>query len=164
MGGFTSDLAFLPSADIGVVILTNSWEAAHFTQSVREYLFQLVYGLEHDSTERYAAEQEVQDQGVINILSSLPDAPVNPVTVAPYLGEYAHGVSIEMRGNELWLVGAFAETSLHPAGDIPGMDSEDLIGNVRFSPIRVRFIDAGGQITLEIVNLSSGETLTFEAT
>ena len=149
--GFSSDLAFLPSADFGVVILTNAADAESFTKSVREYTFELAFGLKHPAVE----SSSTAAQGAP--LSS----PVDPEAVAPFLGTYEHGVTVEMRGDELWLVGAFLKTPLHPAGDRAGNGANSYIGVDVFSTYGVRFIEVGAQAALEITNLSSGETLTL---
>jgi CubicO group peptidase (beta-lactamase class C family) len=160
--GFSSNLSFLPSADLGVMILTNVQPAKSFQDSVREYIFELAFGLEHSSTEHFISAQAKDDQATAEILSTLPDKPVVAEAVAPYLGVYEHNITVEMRGAELWVVAAYAEAPLHPADDIPGMEAGDYVGGAGMNPLRVRFITAGDQLSLEITNLLTGETLDFD--
>jgi hypothetical protein len=50
-----------------------------------------------------------------------------------------------MRGDELWVVGAFAQMSLYP-----NSESGDFSGAGVYSAVHVRFIEAGDQLRLEI--------------
>jgi hypothetical protein len=135
--GFSADMAFLPNANLGVLTLTNAAEVNDFAASVRDYVFELAFGQEHAVSERLAAAPESQ-------AAQQPAVPVavDPETVAPYLGVYEYGVTLEMRSSELWLVGAFVQTQLYP-----GFESDDYSGVGGF---RVRFAEAGEQLSLEI--------------
>ncbi len=143
--GFTSDLAFLPSANLGVVILTNAGDANNFYKSVRQYAFELAFGLEHDVSKGMVAAQEAQEVQMQAV--PIPTVtPINPEIVAPYLGVYDYGVTLELRGHELWLVGAFAQTPLYPAPQ-PGEYS----GTGVYSSLHVRFAGTDSQHTLEVM-------------
>jgi CubicO group peptidase (beta-lactamase class C family) len=170
--GFSSKLAFLPSADLGVVILTNGDAAAanDLTDSVRDYVFELAFGLEHDSAERYAASHQAQIDAVVQAAAAAEAAPapaaevsIDAEAVAPFLGEYEYGVTVEMRGNQLWLVGAYVEAPLFPANGSPNTEAGDFIGTGAFAGTRVRFIEDADQKFVEIVILYTGETVTFDA-
>lgn len=156
--GFSADLAFLPSADLGVVILSNAAGAGSFNKSVREYVFELAFGLEHNSGTGYETTQAAQDQAAAKILGIMSDTSVDPNTVAPFLGNYEHGVKVEMSGDQLWLVGVYLKMQLHPTNDTAG----DYTGGEVFSPFLVHFGQSGKQITLEMTNLWSGGTLTLK--
>jgi CubicO group peptidase (beta-lactamase class C family) len=153
--GFTSDLALLPSANLGVVILTDAGAADYFYKSVREYIFELVFGLDHTASEKYAEAQAVREQSAPN--SPNPNTPINADTVKPFLGRYEHNVTVEMRGNEFWLVGAFLQAPLHP-----DPETGDYIGNYQNNPFQVRFGQADDQTILEIANLLAGEKLSLK--
>ncbi|MEO8396676.1 MAG: serine hydrolase [Chloroflexota bacterium] len=152
--GFSSDLAFLPSADFGLVILSNAADGESFTRSVRDYAFELAFGLKHSAIDTSSTET----QGA-PALSAL-----DPEAAAPFPGTYEHGVTIEMRGDELWLVGAFLQTSLHPIENVPGVGADSSMGDGVFSSYGVHFAKVGALVTLEITNLADGEKLTLNAT
>lgn len=141
--GFTSDLAFLPSADLGVVILTNAGDANNFYQSVRQYVFELAFGLDHDVSTGIATAQEAQETQ-IQAAPVQPLTPINPETVAPYLGTYDYGVTLEMRGDELWFISAFAQMPLYasPSGEYSGAGA--------YRALHVRFVGTYDQPALEI--------------
>lgn len=146
--GFTSDLAFLPDADFGMLTLTNAAEANDFRNSVRQYVFELAFGLEHESSESFAAAHAAQEEQMQAVSEATPvqsDTAVDPEIVTPYLGRYEYGATVEMRGDELWVVGAFAQMSLYP-----NSESGDFSGAGVYSAVHVRFIEAGDQLRLEI--------------
>jgi CubicO group peptidase (beta-lactamase class C family) len=146
--GFTSDLAFLPDADLGIVTLTNVADANDFRNSVRQYVFELAFGLGHDASMSFAAAyegHEAQMRAASEMAAAQTVTAVDSQTVAPYLGLYEYGVTLEMRGSELWVMGAFAQMPLYPA-----TESDDYTGVGMHSAIRVRFADADQQLKLEI--------------
>jgi CubicO group peptidase (beta-lactamase class C family) len=144
--GFAADLAFLPSADIGVVILTNAQPAKNFIGSVREYVFELAFGLEHSSAAIYASTEEAQLQGAYAMLTAASTL-VDVEAVAPYLGIYEYGVAVEMRGDELWFAGAYFETMLHPTAE-----SGIYAGDGIYSFVGARFAEAGDQVEITLPN------------
>jgi CubicO group peptidase (beta-lactamase class C family) len=147
--GFTSDLAFLPDADLGIVTLTNAADANDFRNSVRQYIFELAFGLEHDTSMSFAIAHEAQEaqmRAASETTKTQSDTAVDPETVTPHLGLYEYGVTVEMRGNELWIVGAFAQMPLYPAAE-----SDEYTGAGVYSAIHVRFVEADDQLKLEIM-------------
>lgn len=141
--GFTSDLAFLPDADFGVVILTDAAEANSFTAMLRLYIFEQAFGLDHEVSTSLASAHVAQEAQRTIPSSPLPE--LDPETVTPYLGVYEHGETLEMRGAELWFVGAFVETRLYPTGE-----AENYSGSGAYSALGVRLVEAGSSFTLEI--------------
>jgi CubicO group peptidase (beta-lactamase class C family) len=109
--GFTSDLAFLPDAGVGIVVITNARASNAFNEAVRFRLLELLYDqpATHDATAAYQAEQfakslEDQRRGLSDTLDE--DA------VLPYLGRFSSPelgtITITLRDGALWLdVGAW---------------------------------------------------------
>jgi hypothetical protein len=104
--GFTSDLAFLPDAGVGVVVLTNARASNAFNEAVRLRLFELLYDqpAEADATAAYAAEQfatSLEDQR-----RKLRDT-VDVERVLPFLGTFASPVlgeiTVTLQDGQLWL-------------------------------------------------------------
>ena len=108
--GQVSNLAFLPDADLGVVVLTNDFLALTFRNAVEEYVYELAFDLEHTADARYYGfYKQLLDQ-----FSQAPDMfPVRPVTadeVADFVGTYEPGGSVTYSdAGELLLQTAFDE-------------------------------------------------------
>lgn len=92
--GFASDIAFLPDANLGVVVLSNKGNADNFTRSVREYVFELSFGLEHEADARYRTTQAAADAALEAILLDNQFVPVEQEQAIPYIGEYDMGISV----------------------------------------------------------------------
>jgi len=108
--GFVSNMAFIPDADVGIVILTNRnffdgyFSAAHFIGAVRDSFFELVYNLEPTVAEAYALQYQ-QFLAQIAMLRAIMQVNFPPSTVAPYLGNYDEGWQVEQHPDgTLWLV------------------------------------------------------------
>ncbi len=85
--GFTSDLAFLPEAGLGIVVLTNARAANTFADSVRFRLFELAF----DLPERAGSQAELAWGNEQNELLSLTNASaVKWAEVETLLGRYSN--------------------------------------------------------------------------
>jgi hypothetical protein len=105
-------------------------------------LFELAFGLDQAASERMVAAYETQ-----TAQQTMPsESPVDPETVAPYLGVYEHGAALEMRGDDLWLIGAFVQTQLYAANE-----ADVYMGSGVYSALSIRFTEANGHFTLEIL-------------
>ena len=103
LGGFTSQMAFIPDADTGIVVLSNLDLATSHNRYVQYRLVELLYGLAPIVADLPKAEVE-QIGGLSALYTQL--APVDPETVAPYLGEYealGNPWTVELREGRLWL-------------------------------------------------------------
>lgn len=87
--GFTSELAFVPEADLGVVVLTNQ-QASSINQIVRVRLLELLYEQESEADElvRFAVRNAQEEREELQ--SSLVE--IDADVVAPYLAEYENDV------------------------------------------------------------------------
>ncbi len=96
--GFTTDFAFLPDANLGVLVLSNAALANNFDASVREYVFETAFGLDHTADAYYAAAEQTLKTAVHQVLAQIhySDTPVDPQAVADYLGSYQRGVEIQL--------------------------------------------------------------------
>jgi hypothetical protein len=102
IGGFVANIAFIPDADTGIVVLSNL-DFPVPVSNVNWRLVELLYGLDHNV-------QELADSGIEGYLASLGDAytqllPVDLESVKPYLGEYesqGEPYTIEWRDGSLW--------------------------------------------------------------
>lgn len=103
--GFTSELAFLPEAELGIVVLSNGRLANAFTQAVRFRLWELAFAqaYEFDAQASFGHAQTIE-------LSLAPVAGAKAVEaelVAPYLGRYTNPdlgeVLLKLEGESLLL-------------------------------------------------------------
>lgn len=107
--GFISDMAFIPEADVGIVILNNLnffhgvLDGYYFIGVVRESLFELLYGLEPKVAEE-RAKQYQQAVKEATIPRETMQVTFNADTVAPLLGNYEKGWRVELQDdNTLWV-------------------------------------------------------------
>jgi hypothetical protein len=104
--GFTAEIAFLPEADLGIVVLTNGPEvgtAYYFALAVQIRLLELVFD--------QPAEIDPVLPGLLADLAAETTqvvaqlGPVDPAAVAPYLGRYGNPalgeVVVALRGGKL---------------------------------------------------------------
>lgn len=120
--GFTSDLAFLPGKNLGVVTLNNKGNAENFNQSIREYVFELGFGLEHKADKRYRTAQVAFASYLDEMFGGMQFVQAEAADVTEYLGEYDMGLSVvynEPRG--LVLVTDYGDIPLFGVENIPGM-------------------------------------------
>lgn len=87
--GFTSELAFMPEAGLGVVVLANAEKANTFTVGVRTRLFELVYGVESE-VEKGLEFTLAQMQDTIQELQSLLVQQDDPTDLEPFVGRYTN--------------------------------------------------------------------------
>lgn len=121
--GFTSDFAFLPDADFGVVVLANAQGANAFTGFVRQRLFELVF-------EQPARAQESVDFALAQLETALADlrehmgAAVDADAVAPYVGTFANEalgeITLGFDGDRFVMDAGEFRTELRPMTDDDG--------------------------------------------
>ncbi|MCB0113026.1 MAG: beta-lactamase family protein [Caldilineaceae bacterium] len=127
--GFTSELAFLPDAGVGIVVLTNARATNIFNEAVRFRLLEMVYD------QPYEIEEQVQFNWA-QILKQAQDqaAMLGEVvaldTVAPFLGD--------------WRNDALGPVTLYLDGETLLLDTGDFTSEVR--PFAVADADAGRHV------------------
>ncbi|NDJ84812.1 MAG: beta-lactamase family protein [Chloroflexi bacterium] len=127
--GYSSYMAFVPDANAGLVILTNSVIGELFIQAIKATFLEHLYpGSTNDEVsavrESYAQQYELFEQ-----VASLLNIPVPADAVAAYLGEYENGYTLEWHPDEtLWLIRGDFEIALLP-GDNIGLPHAYVVGN-----------------------------------
>jgi CubicO group peptidase (beta-lactamase class C family) len=117
--GFTSDLALMPDAKLGIVVLNNSGAGEAFHNAVRQRIIELAFGLspEHEALFAYSLDSAHRTSQAT--LAALQSA-VDPVTVAPYLGAYHNDalgdVVLVMADNRLVIITGGFKSELKSAG------------------------------------------------
>ncbi len=115
--GFTSDFAFLPTADIGVIVLTNAQGSNNFNASVRTRLFELLYDVPSTAEPnlQFIVDQTSEQRG--KMAEQLSGA-LDEAAVAPFVGSYSNPTlgNMELRLADGKLIADFGElvTSVAP--------------------------------------------------
>jgi hypothetical protein len=121
--GFLSQVAFLPEANVGLVILTNGGAgAATFTYDVQFRLFELLF----DQPAEYKAigEQSREDRARAFTAMRTQLGSVDAAAVAPYQGRYVSPVLgdavLALRGGRLIFEAGAVHSELRPVKDEAG--------------------------------------------
>jgi CubicO group peptidase (beta-lactamase class C family) len=103
--GFQSEMAMLPLADVGIVVLTNGTAGEGLATAMRYRLIELLYGLEPGASAIVAGAFEQQRAEFAALAAMIAAAPADDDVVGAYLGEYEHGWRLERRDDGgLWLL------------------------------------------------------------
>jgi CubicO group peptidase (beta-lactamase class C family) len=110
--GFTSDLAFLPEAGLGIVVLTNARDSNAFVEAVRYRLFELAYGQPAEHDLQFMLDFKYEMKRMQNPVVRLKPG-VDPAEVGPYLRSYTNpalgDITLSLRDGRLMLdAGEFA--------------------------------------------------------
>jgi len=102
--GFASEVAFLPEADLGIVILTNGGQgAAGFNFAVQSRLLELLFDQPAAFDAMLGQFLEARAAQIAELRAQL--GTVDPAAIAPYLGRYEHPVlgevELALRGGSL---------------------------------------------------------------
>lgn len=89
--GFTSDLAFMPDAGIGVVVLANGQGTNLFNEAVRYRVLELAFDQEPEFDRQLDFAIDQIDKAMAEVRESLGEG-VDEAAVAPFLGDYASPV------------------------------------------------------------------------
>ena len=103
--GFTSDLAFLPDAGIGIVVISNSSAGRVFNSAVRMRFLELVFGLPMENDARFAYQLDQSEKATFK-KTSVEDG-IDHGAIASYLHIFTNPalgrVSIQLQGERLYL-------------------------------------------------------------
>lgn len=117
--GFTSELAFLPEADAGIVVLTNAGRANDFTQALRARFLELLFDLPQTHHAR-ALIARAETERRAGEWAGAPPIPAGAATAAA--GRYRSD--------------ALGEVALRREGDRLVFDGGEMAGEVRIDPQR----------------------------
>jgi CubicO group peptidase (beta-lactamase class C family) len=156
--GFKGLIAFIPEANVGLVVLTNRIISTGFSYSVRYHLLEALYGLEFEEEATFETNWEAFLQAIAKLRAPLNPL-VDPVAVDPYLGNYTGNWRVELReGNTLWAVrGPYEWHLLKATGE-----GEFMINNGFGIATPLQFVrDESGGMTMTF-KLTSGEEGTYQ--
>jgi CubicO group peptidase (beta-lactamase class C family) len=119
--GFTSDLAFLPEANLGISVLTNA-RASSLNTAVRYRLLELLFQQEPEYDQQASFEFNSFKAEYDRITATL--TAVDPKAVAPYLGRYTSSalgeIVLELQNGALIMDAGEFRTELRPQVDEAG--------------------------------------------
>jgi len=121
--GFVSEVAFLPEADLGIVLLTNGGQGAGtFNYAVQFRLFELLFDQSAEFAAMLGPFLEAQTARLGELRAHL--GTVDPAAVAPYLGRYEHPtlgeVEVALRDGKLMLDAGEIRSEMRPQLDEAG--------------------------------------------
>lgn len=100
--GFTSELAFLPEAGAGIVILTNAGRANDFVQAIRARFLEVLFNLPETHHAGALIARSEADRRVTEFAASLPVDPLTAeVAEGRYRSEVLGEVSLQRVGDRL---------------------------------------------------------------
>ncbi|HEX2619638.1 MAG TPA: serine hydrolase domain-containing protein [Phototrophicaceae bacterium] len=138
-GGFTCDFAFLPDAQVGVIVLSNLGLSNNFNEAVREYVFEQFFRLDHTADARYQLAKSQLDSVLTSVIGSIKTTNFKPETVADFVGEYDYALQIFINdAGELAFTSDFTDGVLKP---IEGQNT---------------YIEAGGGVQIQFTKSSAG--------
>jgi CubicO group peptidase (beta-lactamase class C family) len=151
-GGFISAVAFLPEADLGIVILSNGGPGAvAFYPGVQNRLFELLFDQPSEFDALLGPVMEAQSAQLAQIRDQF--RPVDPTAVAPWLGRYANPtlgeVTLSLRDGELILDTGGARSELRAVADEAGQVVAYLLIDPPFAgptPVTLRQGDGGPEV------------------
>lgn len=113
--GFTSEVAFLPESDLGVVILTNGGPlAGPFAYAVQYRLFELAFGSDPEVDPLLTAL--LAQAAAVRAAASAGIGAVDPAVVGPFAGRYVHPdlgeIVLRLDGDRLYIDAGEATSEL----------------------------------------------------
>jgi CubicO group peptidase (beta-lactamase class C family) len=144
--GFTSDVAFIPDADIGIVVLTNAQDANVVTAGIRQRLFELVYDQPGAIESQFSAAVEDAKQARAQMLAQLGD-PLDSVQAGVLTGEYANAalgpVTVEFVDGALVADTGEFRVALQPLRILPPDGPAFVVADPPFAGLPVQFDTSG---------------------
>ena len=161
--GFTSDLAFMPDKNIGIVVLANGQGANLFTEGVRFRLLELLFDQPHtfdEQIEFFLDQVEVTSGSVEDQIQDVPNAIAEEVA-GEYLSDVLGQIRLVVEGDTLVLDAGEFRTRLKTqvgttgAGEIVLIAADPPIAGALFT------LERGTSEVRDLVLVLAAETYTF---
>jgi hypothetical protein len=108
--GYTALVSFLPDADLGVVVLTNRNTPDNFNYAVKQYVYELAFGLEHrGDVETNLAEEQYRNR-TSEVWQHI--TPVDTDLAALYVGSYTHDIEVQFSDSALIIKSDYGDLPL----------------------------------------------------
>lgn len=117
--GFTSDLAFLPKANVGISVLANAQGATLFTHAVRYRLLELIFQQKAGADQQLLFAYNNSKEATIKLTKKISPT-LDTAAITPYLGKFSNGalgeiaVSISPENNALLVDAGEVQLELRP--------------------------------------------------
>lgn len=155
--GFTATFAFLPDADLGIVVLANR-SGSTLGDAIRDYVIELAFGLEHEAD----AVHEATAKGIAGFFTALMNQaavsldPVTPESVESFLGDYERSVRILFaEDGTLTFSAGLGQAPLYATAD-----SHTFVMGGVLSGIEARFTETDTGIAVSLTSLLANFTET----
>ncbi|NWG16100.1 MAG: beta-lactamase family protein [Chloroflexi bacterium] len=158
-GGFTSDLALLPEANLAVVVLSNRIACVFSVDAVRDYIFETAFGLEHTADTVYKASEE-RLRGLFEGLTAQLDTAPDPAALQQYVGDYTYldyTLTIRSGDDKLLAVLPGGDSALYPMVGQPGA----FVGDDALMSLLAIFEGSGDNVTVTLSSLLDDQNLTL---
>lgn len=163
MLGYSSKLTLLPDADLGIIILTNRLLADTLTDAVVRYALDLAFDLDHTSDPIWTSVESLINDRLHAAVDKSALVPALADTVTDFVGEYEHGIRIEVIDGQSVIVTGHAVLPLYT---IENGDPNQFLAGGEFGGFRLTFtVDSEGTPSLHITSLfkeAIGETEIME--
>jgi CubicO group peptidase (beta-lactamase class C family) len=160
--GFTSEMFFLPEQGIGAVILTNRRVANAFLGTVKQRLFEILFGAERQSDEMVAASVKNRHDSAIRTRERVKIDAASIGWIGEFVGEYESPVLGEARirrnGEEFWMQFESWGSSLGSEIQADGARVIVLISAPWTGSFRIQTVAATGDLLLD----TGQEKYTFQ--
>lgn len=155
--GSKAMIAFIPEANVGLVVLSNRLISTGFSYSLRYHLLHQLYDFENEEEPDFEGNWDDFLEAIAKLRAPLNPL-VDPAEVASYPGQYEGDWRVELRdGNTLWAVRGPYEWRLLQADEA----GEYVINNGFGIATPLQFIeDETGGVTMTFT-LTSGEEGTY---
>jgi CubicO group peptidase (beta-lactamase class C family) len=163
--GFSSLMAFLPEADLGIVVLTNVAGGDFVTWAIQYYLLEMLFAQPHgvdaviDQLLAQMAEQRAELPAML--------ANVDAEAVAPYLGVYENDelgvITTELTDGALTLDSGELQSGLTPVRDESGEVSAYFLADPPLAGVMVTFSMEDDVPVLRFADPETGEEFVFQA-
>ncbi|MBE7553471.1 MAG: serine hydrolase [Anaerolineales bacterium] len=155
--GSKAMIAFIPEANVGLVVLSNRLISTGFSYSLRYHLLHQLYDFEYEEEPDFEGNWDDFLEAIAKLRAPLNPL-VDPAEVASYPGQYEGNWRVELRdGNSLWAIRGPYEWRLLQADEA----GEYVINNGFGIATPLKFIeDEAGGVTMTFT-LTSGEEGTY---
>jgi hypothetical protein len=144
--GFTSDVAFLPDADLGIVVLTNAQDANVVAGGIRQRLLELLYDQPSEVEPQIAAALADQKQQRAQAAAQLGD-PIDPALARTLTGEYHNSalgpVAVTFADGALVVDTGEFRSTLRPLRESSSAGPAFVVAEPSFAGFPVRFDTTG---------------------
>jgi CubicO group peptidase (beta-lactamase class C family) len=138
--GFTADLSFLPDANLGIVVLSNAYDAALFVAAVRCRVLELAFGQSKELDARISTELEQTRRKFQDRTAKL--RPLDAAAISPFLGDYKNPelgeVNVALKGEKLMLDAGMFTSELRNLGE-----AAYVLWDPPLAGVQIRFVREG---------------------